>query len=145
MSRYRLPLIAAALLSPAFLSQPAQAESMVRIEPRPYYGAVVTIEHGVRVFRALPSQHLMIINPGNKTPVNLSFSRTIEHKAADNSSSGGRSSNEGEFASRSSGFAGLGNGIGTNPQVNGGGSIAGGLGIRPSHRTHFRKAPHKSH
>jgi hypothetical protein len=144
MSRYRLPLIAAALLAPAVIVQTASAESLVRIEPRPYYGAVVSVEHGVRVFRPLPSTHLMIINPGNKTPVSLSFSRTIEHKAAERDSGGGnRSSSEGESSNRSSGFAGL----GTNPQPSNAnsGATVGGVGIRPAHRGHIRKAPAASH
>jgi hypothetical protein len=36
-----------------------------RIEPRPFYGAVVTVESGVRVFRPLPRHDHVIINPGN--------------------------------------------------------------------------------
>lgn len=43
--------------------------STIRIEPRPYYGAVVTIESGVRVFRPLPPTRHMIINPNNATPL----------------------------------------------------------------------------
>ncbi len=35
-----------------------------RIEPRAFYGASVTIEEGVRVFRPLPPQRQVIINPG---------------------------------------------------------------------------------
>jgi hypothetical protein len=46
---------------------PAVASDAVttRIEPRPFYGAVVTVERGVRVFRPLPSHDRVIINPGN--------------------------------------------------------------------------------
>ena len=44
-----------------------------RIEPRPYYGAVVTIEAGVRVFRPLPATRHVIVNPGGQTPLNLSY------------------------------------------------------------------------
>ena len=36
---------------PAALAEEAYT---TRIEPRPFYGATVTIEHGVRVFRPLP-------------------------------------------------------------------------------------------
>jgi len=39
-----------------------------RIEPRPYYGATVTVEHGVRVIRPLPPHDRIIINPGYATP-----------------------------------------------------------------------------
>ena len=42
-----------------------------RIEPRPFYGATVTIEAGVRVFRPLPPHDRIIINPGNATPVGI--------------------------------------------------------------------------
>jgi hypothetical protein len=51
-------------------SLPASAESnTTRIEPRPFYGATVTIEAGVRVFRPLPPHDRVIINPGNATPI----------------------------------------------------------------------------
>jgi hypothetical protein len=40
-----------------------------RIEPRPVYGAIVTLEAGVRVFRPLPPHDRIIINPGNATPL----------------------------------------------------------------------------
>ena len=42
-----------------------------RIEPRPFYGATVTIEVGVRVFRPLPPHDRIIINPGNATPIGI--------------------------------------------------------------------------
>lgn len=45
--------------------------STTRIEPRPFYGATVTLEAGVRVFRPLPPTKRVIINP-NRTPLNLS-------------------------------------------------------------------------
>lgn len=43
-----------------------------RIEPRGFYGATVSIEAGVRVFRPLPRTTHVIINP-NKTPLNLTI------------------------------------------------------------------------
>jgi hypothetical protein len=52
-------------------SLPAQAQSTTRIEPRPFYGATVTIESGVRVFRPLPPHDRVIINPGNATPLTV--------------------------------------------------------------------------
>ena len=53
-------------------SLPALAESVTtRVEPRPFYGATVTIEAGVRVFRPLPRHDRVIINPGNGTPLTL--------------------------------------------------------------------------
>lgn len=51
----------------------AQAEPAhtTRIEPRPVYGATVTVEHGVRVWRPIPPTTHFIINP-DKAPVVLS-------------------------------------------------------------------------
>lgn len=57
---------------------PAQAEGSgtTRIETRPFYGATVTIEAGVRVFRPLPTTKRVIINPDGETPVSLGFNET---------------------------------------------------------------------
>jgi hypothetical protein len=56
----------------AFGSLPSFAESVTtRIEPRPFYGATVTLEEGVRVFRPLPPHDRVIINPGNATPITI--------------------------------------------------------------------------
>jgi len=54
-------------------SMPALAQSTTRIEPRPFYGATVTIEAGVRVFRPLPPHDRVIINPNNATPLTLNI------------------------------------------------------------------------
>ncbi len=40
-----------------------QEAHTTRIETQPYYGAVVTIEHGVRVYRPVPPTEHMIIDP----------------------------------------------------------------------------------
>lgn len=55
---------------------PAFAGGTTRIETRPFYGATVTLEHGVRVIRPLPADENVIINPGGRTPVSLGFSET---------------------------------------------------------------------
>jgi hypothetical protein len=57
-------------------SLPALAQSTTRIEPRPFYGATVTMEAGVRVFRPLPPHDRVIINPGNATPINIEVGDT---------------------------------------------------------------------
>jgi hypothetical protein len=62
-----LAAIAAALLGPV----QAQTAYTTRIETRPVYGAVVTIEHGVRVIRPLPPTGHLIVNP-DKVPLVLS-------------------------------------------------------------------------
>lgn len=72
-------LAAGALLAPATAF--AQSPSTTRIETRPFYGATVTLEEGVRVFRPLPPHGRIIINPGGATPLNLSYEerRTVSH------------------------------------------------------------------
>ena len=74
-----LVLAAGVLLSPS--ASVAQSASTTRIETRPFYGATVTLEEGVRVFRPLPPHGRVIINPGGVTPLNLSYeeSRSISH------------------------------------------------------------------
>ncbi len=59
----------------------AEGAQTVRIEPRPYYGAVVTVERGVRVWRPLPPTRHMIINPTN-APVSVNITdirETVQH------------------------------------------------------------------
>ncbi len=64
---------ALALLLGVGILQEAVAEEAhtTRIETRPYYGAVVSIENGVRVYRPIPPTTHLIINPDGATP--LSF------------------------------------------------------------------------
>jgi len=72
----RRALLSACLLSLALLpigAGAASAASLTRIETRPFYGATVTIEEGVRVYRPLPPHRHVIINPDGKTPLNLTF------------------------------------------------------------------------
>jgi hypothetical protein len=66
-----LGALAGAGLAAAALPALAGESTTTRIEPRPFYGAVVTIEEGVRVFRPLPRHDRVIVNPGNRTPVTL--------------------------------------------------------------------------
>lgn len=82
MLRFASLSFAAALLT-ASAVLPALADSYTtRIEPRPFYGATVTLEEGVRVFRPLPPTRQVIINPESRTPLNLSFEdvRVIEQR-----------------------------------------------------------------
>ena len=65
-----LAALAALLLPSAALAGKA---TTTRIETRPFYGATVTLEAGVRVFRPLPYHDRVIINPGGKTPLTLGF------------------------------------------------------------------------
>jgi hypothetical protein len=71
MRRVLLPLAAAAVLVPTLVA--AEQPSTTRIETRPFYGATVTLEEGVRVFRPLPPHERIIINPGGATPLNLGY------------------------------------------------------------------------
>lgn len=72
---YAIAIIAAAAVSLGYV-QTANAQGTIRIEPRPFYGAVVTLEEGVRVFRPLPPDRYVIINPGEKTPLSISINDT---------------------------------------------------------------------
>lgn len=102
--------LAAAALCVAASS--ASAQSTTRIEPRPFYGAVVTLEEGVRVIRPLPPERHVIINPNN-TPLSLSFNdtRVYEKRTVRHYHSGGGES-------------------GSAPRYYGGGYYLGGPGIR---------------
>ena len=86
MSRTLLLTAAAALASFAVAGQAlAQSQAAtIRIEPRPYYGASITLEQGVRVWRPLPTTKYVIINPDNKTPLNLNLADVREHVTSEN-------------------------------------------------------------
>ncbi|GAA0776425.1 hypothetical protein E1180_14465 [Roseibium denhamense] len=56
----------------------ALAGDTVRILQDEPYGAVVTKEAGVLVFRALPPTRKVIVNPEGKTPLNLNFTEVNE-------------------------------------------------------------------
>ncbi len=77
--------LAIALIASAS-GQAAAQSSTTRIEPRPFYGATVTLEEGVRVFRPLPVTRHVIVNPGSATPLNLSFNDTkvVENRTSHN-------------------------------------------------------------
>jgi len=80
-------LVFATALTAAGAAAPAFAQNFTtRIETRPFYGAVVTLEEGVRVFRPLPADRQVIINPGGKTPLSLGFNETnvYEHRVIKN-------------------------------------------------------------
>ena len=78
-------ILAAASLMAAMLvlsTAAVRAEAgTVRIEPRPFYGATVTLEEGVRVFRPLPPHERVIINPGSKTPLSLGIYESRSYNA----------------------------------------------------------------
>jgi hypothetical protein len=72
---YRVALVFA--VAAAGLTTQASAQGRVtQIEPRPTYGATVTIEEGVRVVRPCPAgtRHV-IVNP-NRTPLMLDIGET---------------------------------------------------------------------
>lgn len=69
-----LGLATAGLLFTAASAQAAEDNaSTTRIETSKVYGATVTMEEGVRVFRPLPSQQHVIVNPGGRTPLGLNY------------------------------------------------------------------------
>jgi hypothetical protein len=57
---------------------PVQAETAhtTRIETRPVYGATVTIEHGVRVYRPIPPTEHLIVNP-DRAPLVLNVESPV--------------------------------------------------------------------
>ena len=73
----RRPPVAASVASLCLLlatGTAATAGSLIRIETRPVNGAaIVTEEAGVRVYRPLPALRYLILNPGGRTPLNLSI------------------------------------------------------------------------
>jgi hypothetical protein len=75
----------------ALLPTPALAGDAVttRIETRPFYGAVVTLEEGVRVFRPLPRHDRIIINPGGQTPLSLNYLESTNYSFHQHSGGGG--------------------------------------------------------
>jgi len=60
-------------LTSAILALAACGPALAADEPRPFYGATVTVEHGVRVYRSLPPHRDIIIAPdeGPKVDVHL--------------------------------------------------------------------------
>lgn len=118
-----------ALSASSVIAGTAFAESFTtRIEPRAYYGATVTIEEGVRVFRPLPPVRHVIINPNGATPLSLSYNDTRVYEERHN-----YNYNKFEGVSgRSYGGSGLGHygfggsGYGGKPKGHGGASFLGG-------------------
>jgi len=84
MSRLRLLLPAAAValvpVSDAFAGQ----AYTTRIEPRAFYGATVTLEEGVRVFRPLPVTRHVVINPGDKASVSINYNEERSYSYSSN-------------------------------------------------------------
>lgn len=71
MTRTLLACAAALLLTAA--SARAEDATTTRILPYNAYGATVTIENGVRVFRPLPADGHVIVNPGGRTPMSVNI------------------------------------------------------------------------
>lgn len=93
-TRMALLTAAIALTPAAFLSSAANAQdaTTTRIETRAFYGATVTLEAGVRVFRPLPPHSKVIINPGGATPLHVGHEeyRATTHNYNYNSGDSGR-------------------------------------------------------
>lgn len=101
-------LAATAALSALTTAAFAQNATTTRVETRPFYGATVTLEEGVRVFRPLPPHSKVVINPGGKTPLSLSFeeNRTVSHNYEHG---GGKEARESGDRDNDVSFAGSGN------------------------------------
>ena len=114
--------LATAAVAMLFAAGSAAAEGYTtRIEPRPFYGAVVTLEEGVRVIRPLPPERHVIINPGNATPLSLGFNETrvYENRTIRNYNSNS-ASNSNAYGRSYYGVGGYGGGYG-----------GGGMGRKP--------------
>lgn len=79
-------LLVAALFSPAGTGAAFADSGTIRIEHGNAYGAIVTREAGVTVFRALPPTKRVIVNPGGQTPLSLSLNemRVTEQTTVNN-------------------------------------------------------------
>jgi hypothetical protein len=93
---YRVTILGVALAALAVIPA-ARADGTIRIEPRAVYGATVTIEEGVRVYRPLPPERTVIVNPGGATPLNLGIAET---RVFENRTSYSRSVNEHRYMGR---------------------------------------------
>lgn len=82
----RIRLLAAAAFCAAAAPAAALAEGSytTRIEPRAFYGASVSIEQGVRVWRPLPPVRHVIINPDHGTALSLGFTDVRETRTNNN-------------------------------------------------------------
>ena len=83
--RLRLALILVAAGTGVAVAEEART---TRIETRPYYGAVVTIENGVRVYRPVPPTTHLIINPDGITPLTLGVGAAALTQAAPEAGAG---------------------------------------------------------
>lgn len=91
-----------------------------RIEPRPFYGAIVTIEEGVRVFRPLPPTTHVIVNPHGATPLSLGFNETTVNERSYNYHRHEHSGQRGGGSYGSGGFPFIGKGFGFGGRGSGG-------------------------
>ena len=136
-------LTAAALsVATLVLADPAAAGDArtTRIETRPFYGATVTLEHGVRVFRALPPHERVIINPGGRTPLNLSFEPPAQQGGGNGGGPGGGGNGYG-----GNGSNGYGNGYGGDYGYGGYGGYGYGRGRGFGQRLVGRPASQRGH
>ncbi len=138
MRLFPYALIAAALAVSSTAASASQP-STTRIETRPFYGATVTLEEGVRVFRPLPSHNKIIINPGGKTPLNLSYEEN--HTTSKN-----YNYNYNQETSSSDNSSHSGSPVGSVGSVDGGGREWGGMrGPRRGGRGHGGHGGGKPH
>ena len=100
----------------------------MRVETRAFYGATVTLEEGVRVFRPLPPHSRVVINPGGRTPLHLYVEdgHGATHNVAKASATGGAAYSE------SSGHGGALVGQGK-PGHHGSGMVGKSFGGKPAH------------
>lgn len=70
----RLAIVLLALMAAAPSVSATETAGVTRVETEPFYGAVVTVEHGIKVYRTLPVNRDVIITPAN-APISLNYWR----------------------------------------------------------------------
>jgi hypothetical protein len=139
----RTSKVAVVAASVAAIATSASAQSTTRIETRPFYGATISIEAGVRVFRPLPPDDRVIINPHGQTPLSLGFNETrvYEHSVIENHlPEESRASSGGDYPRTYGGFGNFGRGFGPGAKFQRGG--VGDGGGRSYAKPHYYKPHH---
>ncbi|MFV0369789.1 MAG: hypothetical protein ACK5KM_15160 [Hyphomicrobiaceae bacterium] len=128
--------VSVGILGVAGISASAFAGGTTRIETRPFYGAIVTEEEGVRVFRPLPPTERVIVNPEGRTPLSLGFNETYvterNYNYNYNETRNENTTNGGIIGGLYGGY-GYGFGRGLNGHGHGGGHRGHGGGAQGSH------------
>ncbi len=109
MSHYRLLLATAALMVAAAAPAATADPGLAKGDTRPYAGASVTVEKGVRVYRPRSIDDPKVITPGKRTPASFTLNRSGERGFSIGTNSGNGSLTGNSFGTGGNGFASGGN------------------------------------